>query len=160
MVASIESVTERLLQSDLIIADAVDGAPTMRRQVALWVAHRAQNPSLTTKEIAERIGVTTRALYDAIAAGTRAGWLKIADPLDRLEYEILPKTLDNLNHFLDKQDRVVTVETAKGTLFKQFQAEKGISEQVQTVLALKIEPAEGSEVKVVTGQIVGKPREL
>jgi len=77
--------------------------------------------------------------------------------MDQVEHLLIPKVINNLNHFLDAKDRTVTIETAKGTLFKVFQESKGISEASQTVLALKIEQPEGMQTQVA-GKIVGKPR--
>ena len=55
----------------------------------------------------------------------------------------------------------MTIEAARGTgLFQSYQAAKAESEPVQTMLALKIEHADGGETKVITGHIVGRPRSV
>lgn len=134
--------------------------PGTRQRIADWITLRTQFPGITAVDAARRMGITKETLHRHITTARREGWLDFTDSLDRLEFEIIPKTLDNLNHLLDKGDAKATIETAKGTVFKEYQAAKGVSDTIQTVLALTIEPAEGSGVKVVTGTIVGKPREI
>jgi hypothetical protein len=121
---------------------------------------RALTPGITNIEVAGRLGVTPRTLNNLIYKATKEGWLKFEDPLGKLEYGIIPKAIDNLEGFLNEKDKTCTMETLKGTIFKQYQESKGISDASQTVLMLKIEPAETSEIKVITGTIVGRPREL
>jgi hypothetical protein len=135
---------------------------TARDRIAQWIEIRALEPDITNKEAARRIGIAPRYLNTLISEATKEGWLKIDDPLSRIEHEIIPKTLDNLQYFLKKKDRSVTIEVAKGTLFKQFAESKGIMDAPTTVLALKIESPgrDGSqpEVKIVQGTIVGRPK--
>lgn len=135
-----------------------------RQHVADWITIRMQDPDITMTEAAKRLNIGRNTLYRAIAQGRAQGWLKLEDPIDRIEYEIIPKTVDNLNYFLDKKDKAVTIEAAKGTIFKQFQEAKGLLENSNTtVLALKIESlplTDGAPAKFITGQIIGKPREL
>jgi hypothetical protein len=125
--------------------------------VAEWVRLRDAESNITNKEVARRLGISSSALSDSISRGMKEGWLKLTDPMDQVEHLLIPKVVDNLNFFLDAKDPKVTIETAKGTLFKVFQESKGISEAQQTVLALKIEYPEGSPMSA-TGKIVGRPR--
>ncbi len=127
--------------------------------IAKWIALRALDPDITQVEAARQIGMSRRHLQNVIQRAAQEGWLKFEDPLNRLEYVVVPKVVDNLEKFLAEGDKTTTIETAKGTIFKQYQESKGISDASQTILALRIEPADG-DVKVITGQIVGKPRQL
>jgi DNA-binding Lrp family transcriptional regulator len=147
-------------QAEVINADAPMMIPgrTARDRVAQLIMMRQQEPGIKNAEVARRLGLTANGLNSIIYRATRDGWLKYDDPISRIEYEIIPKVIDNISEFLDKKDKTVTIETAKGTIFKQFQDSKGISDGNQTVLALKIESAEPSKVQVVTGHIVGKPK--
>lgn len=134
-----------------------------RSRIAQWIELRSLNPGITNIEAAERMGIATSTLNSLISRARRAGWLQFEDPMSKLEYEIIPKTIENLGHFLDKKDKYVTVETAKGTVFPQFKEKHGLNEQPTTVLALKIETAprsDGEQVDatVITGKIVGAPR--
>ena len=104
------------------------------------------------------MGLEANSLYRVIKQGRESGLLSFDDPLERIEHEIIPKVVDNLNYFLDAKDKTVTIEAAKGTIFRQFQDSKGISDGNQTVLALKIEQADGQEIKIMTGHIVGTPK--
>lgn len=134
-----------------------------RARVAAWVAFRTADPNITNVEVARRLGCNSRTIENNLRKASKEGWLQFDDQLDRMKYEIVPKVVDNLNHFLDAKDRTTTIETAKGTIFKVFQASEGISDAPQTVLALKIEPADPkdvNQVKIITGQIVGRPREM
>lgn len=131
-----------------------------RQRVATWISMRVAEPGITNIEIARRMGILPATLNNYIYVARKAGWLEFSDPLLRLEHEIIPKTIDNLNSFLDAKDKQVTIEVAKGTIFKMFQESKGISEAPKTILALKIEmpPAAEGMVKVATGMVVGTPR--
>lgn len=132
-----------------------------RAHVAAWIKFRATEPGITNKEIARRLGISTSSLNSVIAKANKEGWLIFEDPMAKLEHEIIPRTIDNLKHFLDKKDKTVTVEVAKGTIFRQFQESKGILDRPTTILALKIEaPESGPEIKIVSGTIMGKPRTL
>lgn len=133
---------------------------TLRERVAQFIRLNAQYPNATRTEIAERMGVARSQLYRYIKEGQEAGLLRFDDPIEKLENEIIPKVVDNLNYFLDAKDKTVTIETAKGTIFKQFQEARGLNENNQTVLALKIEQPDGQEIKIMTGHIVGRPKEL
>lgn len=132
---------------------------TPRARIMEWVALRASNPGITNIECAARMGMSVQYLNTCITRASREGWLVFDDPVSRIEHEIIPKVIDNLNHFLDQGDKAVTLETAKGTIFKQYQESKGVSDAPKTMLMLKIErPEDSQEIKVVSGVIVGKPR--
>lgn len=134
---------------------------TLRRAKAVitqWIGITALEPKISQQEVATRVGVSRRTLYRYLAVAGREGWLKYEDPLVRLKHEIAPKVVDNLNYWLDRQDKTVTIETAKGTLFKAYQEAEGISDGAKTVLALKIEMPEGKEAPSITGQVLGIPR--
>ena len=132
-----------------------------RSRVYSWIQMRATEPGIKTAEMARRLGITPGTLNSVIYKARKEGWLVFDDPMSKLEHDIIPQTVDNLKKFVDAGDKTVTIEVAKGTIFKQFQEAKGISDAPVTVLALKIEaPEAGGEVKVMTGQIVGRPRSL
>lgn len=133
-----------------------------RGRVAEWIAIRAEEPHLKPREIAERMGIKPQTLTGIISDARKAGWLQFDDPLEKIEHLIVPKVVDNLLEFLEAKDKTVTLETAKGTIFKQYQNSKGISENPTNVLALKIEmPANPNDVpKLAVGQIVGQPKAL
>lgn len=150
-----------VLNADL--PDFVIAGRDPRSRIAQWIEYKTLNPRMTNGEIAEQMGLAVSSLNTIISRARRAGWLKFEDPMSRLEHEIIPKTIENLGHFLDKKDKYVTVETAKGTVFPQFKEKHGLVEQPTTVLALKIETAprsDGEQVDatVITGKIVGAPR--
>lgn len=132
---------------------------SIRSRVAQYIVIKATNPNITQADIARTIGISVSSLQGYLYKARKEGWITFEDPLNKLEYEIIPKVVENLNHFLDAKDKQVTIETAKGTLFKSYQESKGISDAPKTVLAIKLETPEG-EVQIVSGHIVGKPREV
>jgi hypothetical protein len=129
-----------------------------KARVHQWIYFRNIHPDATQKELAGMMGISHRQLQHVIAKGRNEGWLKFTDPLDSLEHEVIPKVVQNLNYWLDQKDKTVTIETAKGTIFKQFAESKGLTEAPSTVLALKIEQPEGG-YKVSVGHIVGRPKQ-
>lgn len=132
---------------------------TYRTHIAQWAMMRAQEPGITTKDVAIRLGLNPDTLRSIVSLAAKEGWLKFDDPMSQLEHEIIPQVSENLKYFLKKRDKQVTLETAKGTLFPQFKESKGISEAPQTVLAIKIEmPADKGRVSTINGIIAGTPR--
>ena len=129
-----------------------------RLRILEWLRLRSTDPLISTIDAAKQIGISHRTLYRDIATATKEGWLKFEDPLERIDFQIIPKTLDNLNHFLDERDKTVTIETAKATIFKAYQNAKGVSDGSTTILALKIEQPDEENPRIVTGHIIGKPK--
>ena len=148
-----------ILDADLPVLHTKPNKGTIRPIIAHWIALRSLDPEITIASAAEKIGISKHTLRTYIYRATKRGWLQFDDPMSRIEYEIVPKVLDNLNFFLDARDKTVTVEAAKGTIFKTYADAKGTNTQ-QTVLALKIEMPDGNETKIVGGHIVGRPKQL
>lgn len=130
------------------------------RMVAQWTAMKAMEPRLSLAEGARRLNLNPATFKNYIYQATRDGFLKWDDSVDRLTYEIIPKVMDNIKEFVEKKDRVVTLETAKGTVFKQFQAQQGIQDAGQMVLTLNIETVANEEPRTIAGVIVGTPKTI
>ena len=135
-------------------------SPNGRTRIAEWVQIRAMEPNISTVDAAKRMGISANYLKALITRATKEGWLVFEDPLFRVEHELIPKTVDNLSAFLDAKDKQVTIEMAKGTIFKQFQQAQGITDAPQTILALKIEMPTSNGFPVATGLIMGTPKPL
>ena len=134
---------------------------TQRALIADWMRLRTLDPEISNIDVAKQLGVSKQYLYSVIKQATREGWLRFDDPIARIEHQLIPKTIDNLNQFLDERDKTVTIEVAKGTLFKHYQESQGLNQTTQTVLALKIEMPDGTnDIKIVEGQVVGRPKVL
>jgi hypothetical protein len=133
----------------------------MRHRIKMWLQWKAIEPKLTHEEAAKRLGIATQTLTNTIYKATKGGWLKFEDPLDELEFEIIPKVTHNLKYYLDQGDKEVTIKTAQGTIFKQHLAAKGVAQAAPqtTVLAFKIEMPSGGPTHSA-GVIVGTPRKL
>ena len=134
-----------------------DRGSRVRERVATWIRMRALEPTITKAEVAKRLGVHPGTISHDIQLATKEGWLRFEDSLDKLEYQVLPKVVDNLDEFIDKKDKTVTLEIAKGTLFKVYQAAHGASDAPVTMLALKIENTPPEAGKIFSGVVVGKP---
>ena len=145
----------------------------LRQRIAQYVELRAMHPDLKTADIARQLGLPPNTLYSYISRAVKLGMLKFDDPISRLDYEIAPKVLDNLNTYLDQKDKAVTIEAAKGIIFPAYKEAKGIvEEQNRNVIAIKFEfptseqpsqslsGANGSTPKVIAGTVVGKPKTL
>lgn len=151
---------EEVLNADLPVM--YTHGRTARDRIGQWLALRASDPHITNIEAAEKMGIAISHLNTLIYRARKAGWLKFDDPYSRIEYEIIPKTLDNIQMFLEERDKTVTLETAKATIYRQYLESKGVSDAPKTVLALKIESSADPEqlMKQVSGTIVGTPRKL
>ena len=162
LVASPAKVTTQLSKVNADRPVLVAQSRDARSRIADWIMIRAQEPNLNNKQIAERLGIAAKTLNGLIARATTEGWLTFDDPLSRVQHEIVPRTVDNLAYFLAKRDKSVTIETAKGTIFKQFQAAEGINDGATTILAVKIEMASSPTdiERTVRGVIVGQPRTI
>lgn len=133
---------------------------SFRARVTQWLAIRALQPDITHAEIAAKIGISPETLRHHITKAGKQGLLSNLDPIEQLKYQIIPKVVDNLNEFIDQKDKQVTLETAKHTIFKAYQASEGIQDQNNMVLALKIEAADPTQPKNITGEIIGTARSL
>lgn len=131
-------------------------------RVIQWLFLRGQTPDITLTDAAKEIGIAPRTLAAHVRAATKEGWLQFSNPLEKLEHKVIPQAVDNLLEFLEAKDKQVTIEVAKGTIFKSFQESQGINKAPQTVLALRIEtiPQEGVNIGVVEGKIIGKPKQI
>lgn len=128
-------------------------------RIGRWLVLRATDPGITLAEASTKIGIAARTLSRSINRAVKEGWLKFDDPLERVEHEIIPKTLDNLSRFLDEGDRVVTIEAAKGTVFPAYKASKEVGHSTQPILALKIELAPGIDPTIaIGGNVFGRPK--
>ena len=124
-------------------------------QIAALKAH-----GMNLKQIAEKLGLQYGTVKGIVYKASKEGIINYDDPFERFEQQLLPKVVDNIEFWLDKQDKKMTIEAAKGGgIFKAHQAIRVEGETPQTVLALKIEmPPSGSTPKAITGRVVGKPR--
>lgn len=138
----------------------------LRDRIGQWMVLRQEDPSLSNAECAKRMGITSGTLSVYISRARKQGWLTFSNPFSRIEHEIIPQVLDNLSFYLSKEggrDKQVTLETAKGTIFRTYLESQGVSEAPKTVLALKIETApqaDGTPIKIVSGNVVGQPRAI
>lgn len=140
-------------------APQVNGSP--RVWVAQWLELKAKNPSLTTKAIAEELGIGYKYLAECVRKARKDGWLELEDPMERIEYEIIPKVVENVVNFLDAKSEKVTIEAMKGLIFPIYKDSIGVHEAPKTILAIKIDTAPTQIANsTASGQILGKPRQF
>lgn len=145
---------------DVIYADRVliREDRSARARIAQYVAYRAAGVK-TNKEIAEKLGITAHTLNTLICRASKEGWLKFDAPQEKFEHEIVPKVVENIAYYIDKKDKTMTIEAAKGAgIFRTHQVVRSESESPQTILAIKIEMPEEPAGKAITGNVIGRPR--
>jgi transposase len=126
-------------------------------------------------EIAAALGIGLRTVSNYVQVAGKNGWLEsdlVADPKERLEYDLMHKVVRNMAESLDSYNPVTrheaAMEIAKGTLFKKF-AEAGPAVQNTNVLKIQIIQAPGPPIQIreettggmpayVEGEVVGESK--
>lgn len=117
-------------------------------RVAEFVKLKAENPDITTEEAAHKMGIARRTLQHHLTKAGREGWLRFEDSMSRVEHEVIPLAIRNTIILLEQGDPKTTIETMKGTVFPEWRAAKGVQDQNQNILAIKIEQGHGSEPEI------------
>ena len=133
----------------------------IKSYIADWALHKAEGKS--NQEIADLLGINYSTLRTYLCRAHKEGWLRIEDPLDRLEHVIGPKVVENVEHFIDKKSERMTIKAAEGLgYFKSHQVVKSDEIARPTILALKIEmPIQAEQsVEQLMGAIKGTPKYL
>ena len=109
----------------------------------------------TPAEICKRLEIS-RSYYHRLCQRLRnsGGWVE--DSVERLDRMGVPLAVDNTMHYLEKRDKRITLEVLKGRGVLNPPNEDH-KQQVQQVLAVKIELPSGGQVVAATGSIVGAP---
>lgn len=129
-----------------------------RDRVAQWITMRAKEPGITNAEVARRLGIQPGTMNTILTRARREGWLVIEDPLDKIQFDIIPQIVENLDHFLKAKDKTVTIEAAKGVVFPTYRESRGIVENKVTVLGLQIQLPENNHIVESKGRVVGQPK--
>jgi hypothetical protein len=97
-------------------------------------------------DIAKALGISVKSISPYIYRAGKNGWLDIDNPKMRMQYQVMHKVVRNLDEMLDSPDpgikERITVEAAKGTVFKEF-GEQQQQAPVQTVVAIRIDMPAG-----------------
>lgn len=126
------------------------------------IALRAQG--VKAKEISETLGYSEDTLRQYVSRANKKGWINISsfqDVDDQLEYVLKHKVVKNINEFLNREDKDVTLEAAKGLgLFKTHQVVKGeTASLVGVALSVNVtmppEARANSKVSIRPGTIGG-----
>jgi hypothetical protein len=112
-------------------------------------------------EISKELGLSKETLRYYLYLAGKNGWLQFTSAQDHLEYGLVPKIVENIEHHLNARDKKVTIEAAKGVgLFRSHSVIKSEQAPAATVLALKIEMPSSSPVQLPTGVVLGEPRAI
>lgn len=155
--------TDAVQSSEVLTDLPIVGSDVMRHRVKMWLQWKALEPGITQAEAAKRLGIAPQTLTNTICKASKEGWLQFQNPLEELEYRILPKVTNVLVNALDNGDTDVAIKTAQATIFKQFLDTKGVKDVPNTILALKIEMPPGFDSTAtpnIKGVIVGTPRTI
>lgn len=164
--APVPALREKTIDQQVIDGDVLEVPGTsVRARVGQWMLLRHQDPTISDQQVAEKMGIRVQSLKYYLRKAKREGWLTFSDPFSKIEHEVIPQVIDNLIYYLSEKggrDKQITIEAAKGTIFKTWAESQGVSDAPKTVLALKIEtaPIEGQSIKVVSGNVVGAPRAI
>ena len=71
---------------------------SLRERTAQYLCISAGFPNITKTEIAKKMGIGRQQLFEIIRDAQASGILKFDDALDRVEFELIPKVLDNLSY--------------------------------------------------------------
>lgn len=121
---------------------------------------------MTNVQIAETLHYSPTTIDTYLYRAGKQGWLSeiVDDPKDAIEYDVMHKVVRNMGEALDSDDAErrdkMTVEVARGTIFKKFDPQTGQAAPTLTMLAVKIEMPVGALEKVRPGAIVGQPAYL
>lgn len=138
----------------------------VRKKALAIIAMRANG--YTRAQISEELGIAPSTIDDYVYRATKSGALVgrdgrslLADPKEELETTLAHKIVRNFNEALDSPDEArrdhVTLEVAKGTIFKRFDPAKEAGAAPMTVLAVKIEMPAGAAMEARPGSIGGTP---
>lgn len=104
------------------------------------IALRAQG--MRGHEVSDYLGVPYETVRTYLKRAVAKGWLTIGsldNPDDKVELVLVDKAIRNANELLDDRDKVMTLETLKGTgVFKQHQAMK-VENTTNVGVALKVQ---------------------
>lgn len=150
----------------------------VRKKAVAIVALRAAG--YTNEEIAAELGIKTNSIHTYLWRASRAGFLVdrktgtslLSDPKDELEFALSHKIIRNLKAGLDgkpitdedgetkpvtKQMVDLTLEVARGTMFKRFDPAKEQAVPMTTILAVKVEMPSTGVVTARPGALGGVP---
>lgn len=138
----------------------------VRKKAMAIVALRAHG--YTTEQIAVELAIKPASVNQYLWRATKAGLLVdrktgslLTDPKDNIEFELSHKVIRNLNEFMDSDDddvrKEVTLEIAKGTMWKRFDPAKETAMPAMNVLAVKIEMPTSGQVDARHGAMGGSP---
>ena len=102
---------QEVYDADFPVLYALPKPDSARSRILQYITLRAEG--LKGQEIADRIGIKYATLRTMVYKASKEGWLKFTDPTERFQNQIVPKVVDNIEHWIDKKDKTMTIEAAK-----------------------------------------------
>ena len=120
---------------------------------------KSEEPDITNKEIAARLGISVNTLQACIYQGRKQGWLTFEDPTNKIQYELIPKVTDQMINLVDAGDQKAIIEAFKTVVAPAYKEAQGFTKEVtNNMIAIKIEMPPADQMPVVKGIIVGEAR--
>lgn len=123
-----------------------------------------QAAGFPNEEIAKALGIEARSIKGMMWKAGRNGWLDFDEPRNRLEYQILPKALQNLDDAMRSEAilntgmserNAISLKIVEGTLYPQFATQAAPAANA-TLVGVRVEIVGGSEKPLVReGTIMG-----
>lgn len=131
----------------------------MKGRVASWLRMKAEDPDLTNKDIAARLGITVSTLQSCIYQARKQGWLTFEDPFNKIQYEMIPTNIEHMQALMDAGDQKAIIEVFKQLTAPAYRDSQGITKDVtNNIIAIKIEMPPADQMPIVKGVIVGEGR--
>lgn len=135
----------------------------MKGRVASWARMKAEEPGITNKEIAERLGISINTLGSCLTKGRKEGWLAFEDPMNAIQYEMIPRNVEQMQALMEAGDQKAILSVFKELTAPAYREAQGISDGKsgdQMMIAIKIEMPPADQMPVVRGVIIGEGRSL
>lgn len=123
-----------------------------------------QAAGLPNEDIAAALGIEARSIKGMMWKAGRNGWLDFDEPKNRLEYQILPKALKNLDEAMSsdavlntgmKERNAISLKIVEGTLYPQFATQAAPATNA-TLVGVRVEIVGGGDKSTVReGTIMG-----
>lgn len=137
-----------------------EGSETHKKALQIF---ELRELGLEDKDIAEKMGLKVRSVWNVMSIARKNGWVPkttFSGSKERITEEVVPVALDSLGSLLKHRDPKIrleaTMETLKGTAFKEFDNDKTQPLTVP-VVAIKIEMPPGERQTIREGTVGGTP---
>lgn len=123
---------------------------------------KAEEPNLTHKEIAAKLGITLSTLNNCLVQARKQGWLTFEDPFNKIQYEMIPSNVDKVQALMEAGDQKTIIEVFKQLTAPAYRESQGINDNKgdNMMIAIKIEMPPPDQMPIVRGVIIGEGRQM